>query len=1044
MTPALEARRRQVTVLFFDLVGSTSLAERLDPEDLHGVLRTFQIATARRAQENGGYLLDTPGDGFAVLFGYPLAQEDAARRAVQAGLEIVQVVNALELDPGLGVPPLQVRVGIEAGEVVLGAVSEYDTRGRAAPTGRAPIAAARIQSVAEPGTVAVGPIAHELIRHRFRTTSVGRHRLKGIEGELEVFRAITVRSPGVPRTPMVGRDEQLRRLLLGWEAARRGDGRAFDVSSVAGMGKTRLCRALLESVASDDARRCLELNGAPSAHETTLEPIVVLIRRLLGERGADPAQPPAQSDGSSGQRHARPSVGASPLLALLPADLPDVEDKVAALALLLDVPAARKSAVLGMSSERRMRLTQEAATDVLAAQSLDAPLLVIAEDAHWLDRMTLEVVGMLAARARDLPVLLVLTRRSDFDLPADFPSLEEMQLPPLDSDQGASLVRSTALERDLAVETVDEIVRRSDGVPLHLRELTAMAMATGRLPAGAVPETLKGLLVARLQATGESAFDVALTATVIGRTFDREVLEKVLDARGVAAGILEPSIDRLVDAGLVEYGTGNELRFSHALVRDYAYTTLGRESTPIHAHVADALLSSGGVHRWPPEEIARHLERARRFVEAGKHWELAGRNAARRSNLDQCIEFYRRALDVLGSSESREASMLQCGVRLRLAAMIGQSKGWGARDIPRTLEPALRIARREEDDRLTFHLLTSLHTHLVTSERRAECDALTAEQQELAARIDQPLFHGRAHLNAILTHWFLGRTAEAVAHVQPALDALPVQDADSRGERIWCLIYAVQPLWAAGRTAAARRALDEAIELAQPLANPFHLVDAYLYGGVALGLMREHAAFERNLDEAIRISRRAGFTLMLPYARALSSWLKVARGDEAGLDGLRASWDEMTHLCEGYRYPQVGMLYADALRLCGRAAEARARATELTEYCVEISELCYVPELYRIRGEVELEDERPDEARESIETALRLSREAGSAALELRAATSLARVALATASAIDDSRSALSRVAARFESEPRTRDLEDALSALQVLKETASSRRASR
>ena len=464
---------------------------------------------------------------------------------------------------------------------------------------------------------------------------------------------------------------------------------------------------------------------------------------------------------------------------------------------------------------------------------------------------------------------------------------------------------------------------------------------------------------------------------------------------------------------------------------------MGRDSTPIHSHVADALLATGGVERWPAEEIAHHFEKALRFIESAKHWELAGKTAARRSNLTQCIDFYRRALDVLSVEKDRGASTLQCGVRLRLAAMLGQARGWGAREIAGVLEPALDIARREEDPRLTFNLLTSLHTHLVTSERRAECEALTAEQLHLAELIDQPLFHGRAHLNAILTHWFLARTTEAVSHVGPALEALPVQDRDAVGERIWCLVYACQPLWAAGKTSDARRCLAEAIELSKPLSNPFHLVDAYVYGGVALGLMREYSTLEAHMTEAIRISRQAGFTLMLAYAHALRSWVMVTRGEESALDVLKESWDEMTRLCEGYRFTQIGMIYTDALRRCGRTAEARARAAELTDYSLQISELCYLPELYRLRGVMAYDDGEIDEAQDLLRTALRLSRKAGSAALELRAATSLARIAIATGICRDECRSTLAGIARRFEGEPDTKDLQDAFSALTELSANA-------
>ena len=529
MSPSLEAKLRQVTVLFFDLVNSTSLAERLDPEDLQGVLRLFQQATAGHAQEQGGYLLDTPGDGFAVLFGFPLALEDAARRAVQAGLDIVRHVDALELDPRLGVDRLRVRVGIETGEVVLGAVSEYDTRGEAAPTGRTPIAATRIQAIAQPGTVAVGPNAHELIRHRFRTESTGRHRLKGIEDEVEVFRAIAPRSPSVAKTPLVGRDEELAALRRHWDLAARGYGRTVVVSGVPGIGKTRLCEALLESKTADGVGKLLEMSGSRSTQLSTFAPLVPLIQKLLAERvreheGYWLAPAAAETDG--------PATMPPGLAQLLPEDLPDAQEKTAALGLVLDLPARGKAEVLGLSSERRLKLTQEAAVDLLLAQSSgERPLLVVVEDVHWLDQATLEVVALLATRVETSPVLLVLTHRSDFVLPVGFAKADQMRLLPLSDAAGASLVRDVAHQRGLSAETVREIVQRSDGVPLHLRELTAMTMTTGGLPAGAVPETLKGLLIARLQATGKACFDVALTATVIGRSFGREVLERVLDAR---------------------------------------------------------------------------------------------------------------------------------------------------------------------------------------------------------------------------------------------------------------------------------------------------------------------------------------------------------------------------------------------------------------------------------------------------------------------------------------------------------------------------------
>ena len=641
--PQDSAERRQVTVMFSDLVGSTALSARMDPEDLREVISAYQKCVAETVGRVGGFIAKYMGDGVLVYFGYPEAHEDDAERAVRAGLELVAAVGQLKTHA-----PLQTRVGIATGMVVVGDLIGSGASQEQAIVGETPNLAARLQGVAEPNSVVIAESTRKLVGNLFELEDLGAKDLKGISGPLRAWAAL--RSSAVESrfdalhasglTELVGRQEELELLLRRWSRAKTGEGQVMLLSGEPGIGKSRLTAAVMERLAGEPHTR-LRYFCSTQHTDSALYPIISQMERAAGFAHDDTAR--AKLD---------------KLDTLLAQSFTASQD-AALIAEMLSLPNDGRYPKLELTPQQRRQKTLEALTAQLASLSQSKPLLMIFEDFHWIDPTSLEVLGRTVDRLRTLEVLLIITYRPEFDPPwMGRPFVTTLNLNRLGEREVAALVERVIGNRSLPESIRQDIIERADGIPLFVEEMTrAVLEAAGDGDAGktiatvpptalAVPASLHASLMARLDRLGP-AKEVAQIGAVIGREFSHPVLAAVALKDEKA---LQSALDALTEAGLLfRQGVppNASYLFKHALVQDVAYGTLLREPRrALHARIAETLESKfPEIADNQPELIARHCTEAGLIEKAAGFWGRAGQRSLSRSALVEAIEQFSRALN---------------------------------------------------------------------------------------------------------------------------------------------------------------------------------------------------------------------------------------------------------------------------------------------------------------------------------------------------------------------------------------------------------------
>ena len=645
--PQETAERRQVTVMFSDLVGSTALSACMDPEDLREVISAYQMCVADTVQRFGGFVAKYMGDGVLVYFGYPQAHEDDAERAVRAGLELVTAVTALKTHA-----PLQTRVGIATGLVVVGDLIGSGASQEQAIVGETPNLAARLQGIAEPNGVVIAESTRKLLGNLFELEDLAARDLKGIVGPVRAWAALRESSAegrfeafhesGL--TELVGRQEELDLLFRRWSNAKTGEGHVVLLSGEAGIGKSRLTAALLERFTSEPHTR-LRYFCSPQHTASAFYPIISQTERAAVMAHDDTAQ--AKLD---------------KLDALLAQTSTPIQD-AALFAEMLSLPNDGRYPALGLAPEERRQRTQEALTAQLAELTRHRPALMIVEDAHWVDPTSLEVFGRTVDQIKTLPVLLIVTFRPEFNAPwAGRSHVTSLALNRLGEREAAAIIARIVGNKDLPADVKAEIVERTDGIPLFVEEMTKAVLeaeseaearkttAVVPSPALAVPASLHASLMARLDRL-RPAKELAQIGAVIGREFSHALLAAVAHKDGNA---LRSGLDALTSAGLLfRQGVPPSATylFKHALVRDAAYGTLLREPRrALHARIADTLESQfPEMADNQPELLARHCTEAELIEKAAGLWGKAGQRSLARAALLEGKEQLKRALDQIAT-----------------------------------------------------------------------------------------------------------------------------------------------------------------------------------------------------------------------------------------------------------------------------------------------------------------------------------------------------------------------------------------------------------
>src|SRR3954454_18870342 len=681
------AERRPLSVMFCDLVGSTALSSRLAPPHLRQVICSYQARVAAIIQQFNGFIARYVGDGVLIYFGWPEAHETDAERAVRAGLAVAVAVSEAQA----GGEPLQVRVGVATGLVVIGEpIGAGDSRQQTA-VGETPNRAARLQRLAGPGQVVIDAATRRQIGGLFDCRDLGTIALKGLPEPVPAWQVL---SAGTAEgrfealhgtiTPLVGRDEEMELLLRRWAQAKAGNGKVVLISAEPGVGKSRLAEALTERIAPEPHIR-MRWFCSPYHQDSALYPVIAQMERAAGFMHGD-----------------EPAARLSKLQALLAAAGPSPED-VTLIASLHALPTATLPPLPDLTPQRRKEKTFEALLGQLEALTRQQPVLMVFDDVHWIDPSSRELLDTMIERIANRPVLLLILFRPEFQPPwIGQPHVTLLTLPRLDRRATAAMVANVAGgDAALPDEIVAEIAERTDGVPLFVEELTKAVLEAGPQapaalsaishPALSVPPTLHASLMARLDRLGPAAKEVAQAGAAIGREFGYTLLASVTD---LPEPHLREALDRLTKAGLV-FGRGTppeaSYLFKHALVQDAAYGSLLRSRQQgLHGRIVTTL-----EERFPevvaaqPALLAQHCQEAELAEQAVVYWLKAGQQALARSAMAEAVAQLRKGLDALSTLPDSSWHRQQ---ELDLQAILGfalqTTKGMSATETVETLARA--------------------------------------------------------------------------------------------------------------------------------------------------------------------------------------------------------------------------------------------------------------------------------------------------------------------------------------------------------------------
>ena len=1000
------AERRQVTVMFSDLVGSTALSARMDPEDLREVIAAYQKCVAKTVLRFGGYVAKYMGDGVLVYFGYPQAHEDDAERAVRAGLELIVAVSNLKTQAAL-----KARVGIATGLVVVGDLVGSGAAQEQAVVGETPNLAARLQGLAEPNTLVVAESTRKLLGNLFEFEDLGAHDLKGIAGPVRAWAALrpssaesrfeALHANGL--TELVGRAEELELLLRRWSKAKTGEGQVVLLSGEAGIGKSRLTAALMERLVSEPHTR-LRYFCSPQHTDSALYPIIGQMERAAGFVHADSSQ-----------------VKLDKLDAVLVQTTTSKED-AALFADMLSLPNDGRYPALDLAPQQRRQRTMEALTAQMETLARQRSLLMIFEDAHWTDPTSLEAFGRTVDRARTLRALLIVTHRPEFVPPwIGQPHVTALTLNRLGDREVAAMIDRVAGNRSLPASIRKDIVERTDGIPLFAEEITKsvleavgegateQAIAGIPLPSASVPATLHASLMARLDRLG-AAKEIAQIGAAIGRDFSHALLGAVA---GKTEAELASALDRLVAAGLLfRHGVPPHATylFKHVLVQDAAYGTLLREPRrALHAGIVEALEGHfAEIAENKPELLARHCAEAGWTEKAAILWGRAGQRSLARSALVEAAEQLKRALALIATLPATPALRRE-EIKLQVVLInpLMFLKGYAAPETTEAVERArLLIERAEalgEPPKDPLLLFWTLYSFWLTAHITSTGDVYSSLASQVLSLAETqpasgPLLIAHRVVGTSLLH--IGDIAGSQAHFDQAIAYFAPTKGRSLGsrfalERVITLAYRAMTLWLLGYPMAALSDVDQAIHDARKMEQPASLIIVLVLSGVTFILCGDEASARAQCDEAIALAHEKSTEFWKQFGLLNKGCVLATVGETddairtltAGLTALQATGETIWRP----RYlSNLTRAYADA----GQLDDAWRCISEAFAAMEKTKERWFEAEIHRMAGEIALLSPEPDAAKAEayFESALAVARQQQAKSWELRAAMSMARL----------------------------------------------------
>ena len=1002
------AERRQLTVVFCDLVGSTAMSARLDPEDMRSVIAAYHRCCATLITGGGGFVAKYMGDGVLAYFGYPHAHEHDAERAVRAGLAIVEAAPKLVTAAG---SPLHVRVGIATGLVVVGDLLGSGEAQERGVVGETPNLAARLQSIAEPDTVVIAESTRRLLGNLFELQDLGAKDLKGIAGPARAWAALrpssaesrfeALHASGL--TALIGREEEFDLLLRRWATAKSGEGQVVLLSGEAGIGKSRLTAALLERLASEKHTR-LRYFCSPQHTDSAFYPIVSQMERAAGLAHDDP-----------------PQAKLDKLDAVLAPTSTSIQD-AALFAEMLSLPNDGRYPALDLDPPRRRKNTLEALVSQMEALARQSPVLMIFEDAHWADPTSLEAFGRTVERIAGLCVLLIVTFRPEFEPPwIGRPHVAALTINRLTRRGIDAMIDRVVGNKLLPASVRQDIIERTDGVPLFVEEMTkAVLEAEGEgearrtaaaIPSSAlaVPASLQASLMARLDRLGP-AKEVAQIGAAIGREFSHALVAAV--ARRPEAE-LGSALDRLIAAGLLfRQGLPPHATylFKHALVQDAAYGTLLREPRrALHARIAAALESQfAEIVENQPERLARHCAEAGLIEKAAGLWGKAGQRSLARSALVEAAEQLNRALGQIVALPATPALRReQIKLQVALANALMHVKGYAAPDTKAALDQAMSlIAQAEalgdhlEDPLLLFSVLYGFWVANITAFNGDAVRELAAQFLALAEKQGAvvPLMIGHRLMGISLQS--TGDIAQGRAHLDDAIalyvpaEHRPLATRFGQDVRIASLVQRAVAQWLLGYPEAALRDADDALKNAREMGHAATLMYALNFAITPI-FCGNYAAANLQADELFSLADEKGAVGWQAAGRILQGDVLALTGKAADAvrvitSGITAFRSTGATLWLPMHFSYLAMAYAQLGQLdeAWRCIDEAMTAGETTK------ERWWEAEVNRIAGEIALKSPRPDMAKAEayFERALAVARKQQGKSSELRAAMSMTRL----------------------------------------------------
>ncbi len=981
-----DAERRRLTVMFCDLMGSTELSQKLDPEDYRDLLTSFQDACAGAVKNHQGHVAKHLGDGLLAYFGYPQAHEDDAEQAARAGLAVVSAVGEIA-----GGEPLNVRVGIATGLAVVGDIVGDEMSEADAISGDTPNLAARLQGFAGANMVVVGERTYALLGEAFECEALSAQRLKGVEEPFEVWRVMAerhsesrfeTRHTGI-FTPFVGRRDELDLLTRRWDQALTGEGQAVLISGEAGIGKSRIAELIHQLLPAEGHLRLL-YQCSPHHTNSALYPVIEQLNHAAG-LGAD------ETD----------EVKLDKLETLIAQASDDVSATAPLFADLLSIRHDGRYPALNLTPQAQKERTLEALVTQLLGLAARTPVLFVFEDLHWADPTTRELLDLMVAEIEEARVLALLTFRPEYEAPwVGQAHTSLMALTRLAKRQCGEMVRHVAANAELPEEVMNDIVAKTDGVPLFVEELTKTMMAGD---SAAVPATIQASLTARLDRLGP-AREVAQVGAVMGRTFAHDLLASVSDSDPQALG---DALVRLVDAELLfQRGTPPDARytFKHALVQDAAYESLLKgKRQQLHGRIANVLEGQFPERsEAEPELLAHHFTEAGAADQAVAYWRRAGDRALERSAFIEATAHLTKGLEQLAARpDSGQHGQQELALQAALASALAATEGYAAAETGKALMRARELCREVGDTQQLSEVLYGVWAYFYAG---GDCHA----GLELAEECFELVRHEGKRTHLMAAHSMLGQSLASLGRFDMAQDHLEKSIAlyEPEEDRSLALVYADDPalasqfyltivLWLKGFPEQAIAPSHDTVDEAEALSH------AYSRGlflcGYAVGrcLRREPEETQEIARAAIDFSTEQNIAVFTSMATLLSGWALAESGQpEEGIAQIRRGVAGWTATGAGFFTPLWLAFLAAQCHGRGKFEEGLEVLNDAFDAIRRNGEDAWTSELERLRGDclLSISPDNIPEAETSFRRAIEVAKHQNARSLELRAATSLARL----------------------------------------------------